>query len=441
MEKLSYEYVKSVIEEKSCQLVSTEYVDSKKNLEIIFTCGHKDFRTFPVFKKSKPICGKCSGNQKYDFDEVFKFFLESGYSLLTNEYLGCKQDLDFEDAEGYRYRHNYGCFKDKIIKNTKPEKFGTENPFSTYNIRLFLTKNLPTLFLEENQEYRNSKSKLIFFDSDGYKYYAPFGEVKRSIRIGNMIRKFDTSNPFTMENIQHWLKLNDKSFHLIDGQKFLANDKNLKFKCHICNDDEIPFCAVWANIQAGQGCGICSGHQIGKYNNLAYNFPEVAKEWNYDKNKITPDKVSCHSGRKYHFICQKGHEYYTSIFCRTTLGHGCETCSTSHGEERIKKYLDLYKIVYVHQKRFPDCKYKNTLRFDFYLPEQNLAIEYQGELHVMPVEFFGGIEKYEDQKARDEVKRKYCQNKGINFLEIFYWDFENVENILEESLNLQGKEV
>ena len=47
---------------------------------------------------------------------------------------------------------------------------------------------------------------------------------------------------------------------------------------------------------------------------------------------------------------------------------------------------------------------------------------------------FGGKEQFDLTKRRDEIKNKYCQENNIKLLRIPYWEFDNIENILEREL-------
>ena len=111
----------------------------------------------------------------------------------------------------------------------------------------------------------------------------------------------------------------------------------------------------------------------------------------------------------------------------------------SKGENFIWNWLKYNKIKFEFQKRFQDCKDKNTLPFDFYIPKYNMCIEFQGSQHYDPgfyirkrKSYEKGIEKYRIQKLHDEMKKIYCINHNINFLEIKYT--ENIENKLKEAL-------
>lgn len=114
---------------------------------------------------------------------------------------------------------------------------------------------------------------------------------------------------------------------------------------------------------------------------------------------------------------------------------GCPKCSSkkSSGERRIANFLEKNKIVFEEQKRFKEL---GALSYDFYLPSENLLIEYQGEQHYEPVKYFGGDERFEEQKDRDRRKREYAKKNGYRLLEICYKDFDSIETILEGSTTI-----
>ena len=115
------------------------------------------------------------------------------------------------------------------------------------------------------------------------------------------------------------------------------------------------------------------------------------------------------------------------------LGCGCPNCNTSIGEQEIERFLTENNIKFIPQKTFPTCKHKRLLRFDFYLPEIDLLIEYQGKQHFEPSEYFGGQKEFEYRTMLDEIKRKWCQDNSVELLYIDYT--EEVDNILHQRLN------
>lgn len=124
-------------------------------------------------------------------------------------------------------------------------------------------------------------------------------------------------------------------------------------------------------------------------------------------------------------------------------GYGCPICGKtkilSKGEEIIKNYLENNKIKFISQFRFKDCKYKIPLPFDFYLPDYNMCIEFQGAQHYDISFFFSrikskekSIELFNKLKIRDKVKKDYCKLHNIILLEIKY--NEDIKNVLNNNL-------
>lgn len=72
------------------------------------------------------------------------------------------------------------------------------------------------------------------------------------------------------------------------------------------------------------------------------------------------------------------------------------------------------------------------------MPKYNLLIEYQGEQHEHPVKHFGGKEQFKRQQEHDKRKRDYAKEHNIELLEIWYWDFNNIEQILNKKLNINS---
>lgn len=74
--------------------------------------------------------------------------------------------------------------------------------------------------------------------------------------------------------------------------------------------------------------------------------------------------------------------------------------------------------------------------FDFYIPDKNICIEFQGKQHYQNVQF-GGIseelanENLIENQKRDLIKFNYCKNNSIQLVIIPYWDFNNIEDILK----------
>lgn len=118
---------------------------------------------------------------------------------------------------------------------------------------------------------------------------------------------------------------------------------------------------------------------------------------------------------------------------------GCDKCIGSKGERLISKILSERQIKYLAQYSFDNCRNIAPLKYDFYLPDYNCCIEYQGVQHYKPVQF-GGIsienaqKKFDEATLRDRIKVEYCAKNNIKLLCIPYWEYDNLEQYLDEHL-------
>ena len=77
----------------------------------------------------------------------------------------------------------------------------------------------------------------------------------------------------------------------------------------------------------GRGCSICAGKQILKgFNDLESKCPTIAKDWDYQRNPISPDAVAYGSDKVYWWKCELGHSYDCSVNNRRA-GQTCPFCS------------------------------------------------------------------------------------------------------------------
>ncbi len=120
-------------------------------------------------------------------------------------------------------------------------------------------------------------------------------------------------------------------------------------------------------------------------------------------------------------LCDCGNITYASTDTLTSYKKTSCGCSKySNMEQFIIDCLNKNKILNVPQARFTDCRNKYPLPFDFYLPEYNTCIEFDGEQHFRPIKFFGGDEEFRYRQQNDEIKNNYCAEHHINLIRLPY---------------------
>ena len=118
-------------------------------------------------------------------------------------------------------------------------------------------------------------------------------------------------------------------------------------------------------------------------------------------------------------------------------GSGCPSCNKSKGELYVKSFLEKNNIIFISQKKFDECTFKKELIFDFYIPDRKICIEYDGEQHFKPIKFYGGLEKFNIQKMKDEIKNNFCENNNLRLIRLSYKDSrEKIENSLKYEIQI-----
>ena len=99
-------------------------------------------------------------------------------------------------------------------------------------------------------------------------------------------------------------------------------------------------------------------------------------------------------------------------------------------ERIVQKYLEDKNIEFEKQKRFNDCRNKRALPFDFYLPKYNCVIEVNGSQHYYENDWFS--QSLCERQNIDNLKKQYCINNDIVFLELPFWYIKNNNHIKEK---------
>lgn len=133
-------------------------------------------------------------------------------------------------------------------------------------------------------------------------------------------------------------------------------------------------------------------------------------------------------------ICPKHGEFFDSPTHLISARKGCPKCWNlqSQGEMKVRALLEEYGFIFEQEKHLPNLDYKLPLYFDFYIPDYNTAIEFNGPQHYMSIDFFGGEDAFAQQQIRDNIKREFCKINNITFIEINFCDdiFKKLENLI-----------
>lgn len=336
-------------------------------------------------------------------------------------------------------------------------------------------------------EYLNNKQYLVF-EKNGYKYYNTYNGFIKS----DNFKKWSSKNPYSIENINLYLKENDISCKAIPQE---YNYDNMKFQCSCGNIYEASLSNV---IKTQHFCPKCGrkhsaiNHRkdkiffekldelnlslLDEYHGMkcsyyfktydGYIFKSVARNlinidnlqlfYYHINNKYSLQNMKLYlkqnhpkikllsleyKGAKetYQFQCACGNTFHANWqwFLRG-IGTKCPQCTKkiSSLELKTKEWLEENNIKYIPQKIFEECKDINLLRFDFYLPDYDSVIEVDGSQHYFPVNFNGDMDKakenFEKNKKHDIIKDDFCKKYNIKILRLPYFDFDKNDTYKEK---------
>lgn len=204
--------------------------------------------------------------------------------------------------------------------------------------------------------------------------------------------------------------------------------------------------------KSNRGCPYCANEnnisrfkKLGK-ENLWSNEKFIEKSKKIHNNFYSYEHTDYKEMRKLIIINCPIHGKFKQKAKDHITGSGCPICNFSKGELKIKYYINNHNIKLVLQKKFENCFGKNNIKlpFDFYLPDYNTCIEYDGPQHYKPV-CFGGISleranlNFQRTKTNDKIKNEYCLQNNIRLLRIPHWEFKNIDSILEKEIILVKK--
>jgi very-short-patch-repair endonuclease len=224
----------------------------------------------------------------------------------------------------------------------------------------------------------------------------------------------------------------------IHGKKYdysQVNYKNNRKSVQIICPIHGAFPQSPSSHMAGGGCPKCAG-----FNKTTDDFITQSKKLfgdKYDYSKV----VYKNAITRVDVICPKHGDFFPTPN-QHLGGQGCPVCNESKGERLIDNLLIKHGVEKVRQKRFLDCTNKPTkgkqcvtLPFDFYLPNLNTIIEFDGQQHFKPV---WGEDNFKRLQRLDKIRNQYCKKNGIKLIRIPYtMKKEEIEPYILKELGIQ----
>jgi rubrerythrin len=224
-------------------------------------------------------------------------------------------------------------------------------------------------------------------------------------------------------------------FEKMHGDKYdysnsvISTNRNpIEIKCKKCG---YIFKQSLQSHALGAGCRLCGYEESKKKQRKPLEqFIKEAIEVHgnrYDYSSV----IYTNKNAKILLKCKTCGSIFLQTACEHLQGHGCRTCSKqSSGELLVANCLKKNNVEFIEQYAAPGCIYLNQLYFDFFLPDYNIAIEFNGIQHYQVVDYFGGEKEFLEQQKRDQAKKDYCLKENIFLIEIKY--DQNIEEALKD---------
>jgi ssDNA-binding Zn-finger/Zn-ribbon topoisomerase 1 len=184
----------------------------------------------------------------------------------------------------------------------------------------------------------------------------------------------------------------------------------------------------------GHGCRKCQSQQAAERNRLTHE-EFVQKALKVHGRKFQYPETYKASVEPLLILCPV-HGRFRQAPNKHLNGQGCPRCMESFGERAVSRILERRRVRFVTQHKFADCIDKRPLRFDFWLPQKNALIEYDGPQHFEARGYYGGQDHFTATQRRDRIKTAYARKKKIRLIRVKY-SVHDVEAFLVKKLGLR----
>lgn len=375
----------------------------------------------------------------YTYDEIKQEFNNRDYILITDRKLKCKEKYEYICKKhkdkgsqfidwGHFYYSKRGCY----YCGRERTEAARRKDLSAYDGK--------SLAESKGFEYvgmsRHDKKIWVQFICPKHRQYGvqemPYNNMRRVV-VG--CQHCIGRNDYEEEVLQEMYNANP-NVELLEPYKGRHQRHLTRCIVHDIKSMKTPY-----EVIVGKGCIECGKEKLA----IAAATPEYAF---VEELKVTYDYIKLKSGytskSEYaDFYCEICKAEWTDIPSYVTR-RGCPNCSNNSTESKIGYILKELGVQYIPQYSFSDCKDQKVLPFDYYLPQYNVLIEYDGEQHYMPVNFGGISDERAERNLKmtqfhDCIKNDYCENNNIPLMRIPYWEKDNLEHIITININNMRK--
>lgn len=385
--------------------------------------------------KSKSDLTKNSMHKKCRYEELKSKEKNYDFSKLGNEYL---KVVSYKNCSNVTCKclicgeefitSAYNIRKGRIHKECKDKVFSKPQKRTKKEIEEFL-KN----YVNENSElikYESNRKVICRCKICGEEYSTSLYNYS-SGKYHKKCSVVEHKNKVKEDRISKFTEIcNNIKNEYVEFLKYV-NSSEVWCKCKFCGEVyKTTFGSFKKNkvhkpcLKFASDCLRISGEEFNRTVEELYSDIVCTSEYKGILNKV---KLRCNAcGEEWECIASKV----------VNIGVRCPNCQKLAGEEAVGNILKNMNIAFEREKEFEGCKNIRNLKFDYYLPEYNMCIEYNGEQHYKDGTLFNDKERssLECTQKRDNIKREFCKNNGIKLLEIRFNEFRYIKRILKKAI-------
>lgn len=315
--------------------------------------------------------------------------------------------------DGKFFKRKYYCCKKCCWNQINKEK----SDEMVLVVKKFLKNNTELELI--SKEYKNIKSKLLFKCSCGEVFETSFEIIKNGKIKCNKCAYIDGGVKNTTEKYDIIYKLEKElgdGYTVLNKDNIVNMDSNIEVKHNKCGNTFNRKVKKIINSKQSK-CPFCNNSTSLTNESAKFKLEKITDEFEFielidGKLKIKKEECGCILTRSLSSL-------------RRSNGASCECQTQSIGSKRVQKFLTESNICFTKEDIFEGCVYVKPLKFDFYLPNYNCCIEYDGRQHDESIPRWGGDDGLKIRKIRDGIKNKYCYDNNILLIRIKRQDLKN----------------
>ena len=298
-------------------------------------------------------------------------------------------------------------------------------------------KSLTIISLDEEMNKRLKYERKIGLRSNAPIYYickCDCGNILSLQKSKIVNRKESGCKKCKHEDFSKYISQKINSWTILG---YIKEEHKFKCKCECGTIKKVNCYNLINNRSKDCGCGrnkkLSDRRSIDSLVGQTFGKLTVIEELDKNKGGKTLCKCLCECGNEIEVLSN-------SLRTNHTISCGCVKSQTPY---EIKKYLNKLGYEVQMEKRIELEEYEDIscMCFDLFIDELNLAIEYDGKPHFIPIDWAGkgldwAIKNLKLGEYRDNAKDKACYKRGIYLLRIPFTRKNNFEEIINEIIDI-----